>query len=81
MAISQITQISQIVLTPVVHKVHFSPHSYDHFLALVFLTITIITGIDNISFSFDLKFPKEQHCCVPFHVPVDHLSISLENIY
>ena len=81
MAISQITQILQIILTPVVHKVHFSPHCYNHSLALIFLTITIITGIADISFSFDLKFPNEQHCCVPFHTPVDHLNISLENIY
>ena len=81
MAISQITQILQIILTPIVHKVNFSPHSYNHFLAPVFLTITIITGIDNISFSFDLKFHNEQHCCVPFHAPVDHLNIFLEDFY
>ena len=80
MAISQITQILQIILTPIVHKVNFSLHSYNHFLALVFLTITIIKGIDNILFSFDLKFPNEQHCCVPFHAPVDHLNIFFENI-
>ena len=81
MDISQITQTLQSILTPVVHKVHFSPHSYNHFLALIFLTITIITGIADISFSFDLKFPNEQHCCVTFHTLVDHLNISLENIY
>ena len=53
----------------------FLSHPCQHFLFCIILIIGILKGVRWSHCGFDLHFPDDMWCWVPFHVPVGHLYI------